>query len=299
MSAALAFDVGGTWVRAGLVDESGRVLAQEQVPTPVGDGAALIGLLARLGGRLASATTPRPVALGLAMAGLLDRRSGRCLVSPNARYLDLDLVAPLEARLGLPVHLVNDVNAAARAEARLQGCSDLAAILVGTGVGTGFVCGGRLLTGATGMAGEGGHLIFRPGGEACPLGCRGCFESYLGGAALGRRAAATGVGQDAAALFAAWRSGDPRARPVVEDALAAMEALVTLIVVAFDPQVIVVGGGVGRETPELSAAAARAIATHPLGLMRRDIGVRPESRGQPVGLIGAALYALDLGATPD
>src|SRR5262249_24204216 len=138
---------------------------------------------------------------------------------------DALVVPPLEQALSLPVRLVNDVNAAAWGEAHVAGCRDLAAILVGTGVVTGFVCGGTLVEGHHGLAAEGGHAVWRPDGLACPLGHAGCYEMYLGGYALAGRARAAGLAADGAALVARWRAGEAAASAIMQDAVDALARL--------------------------------------------------------------------------
>ncbi|MCB9899430.1 MAG: ROK family protein [Planctomycetes bacterium] len=290
-SVVAAFDVGGTHLRAALVDRDGNVLARERVPSPRHDGPKLRALVRDVARELARAQKVELAALGLAIAGTIDLRRGMVRVSPSLDLHDLSLAEPLEEALGCPVVLVNDVNAAALAEAHVRNCDDLAVILVGTGVGTGFVSSGRLVEGTHGMAGEGGHLIYRPDGEACPLGCKGCFESYLGGESLRRRALATSVAGDTPGLLAAWRAGDVNAAILMDDALAAMEGLVTLVVNAFDPARIVLGGGVVGACPELVQAAHRAIRTNPLGPGRTDLPVDEPRLVDDAGTLGAARLA--------
>lgn len=287
----VAFDVGGTHLRGALVTRDGRILARERTESPRHDGPRLRAVILQLARVLCRGSAVSPLAVGLAIAGTIDLRRGMVRVSPSLAVVDLVLADPLEEALGCPVAMVNDVNAAALAEAAAWKCADLAVLLVGTGVGTGFVAGGRLVEGTHGMGGEGGHLIFRPGGEPCPLGCRGCFESYLGGETLRRRALTTSVAGDTAGLLAAWRRGDVNAAILMDDALAAMEGLVTLIVNAFDPARLLLGGGVVDACPELVQAAHRAIRTNPLGPGRTDLPVDRPRLDSDAGLLGAARVA--------
>lgn len=292
----LAFDVGGTQLRGALCDDAGRPLQRRAVPSPCHDPDALVQALLEQGRELLAAADGAPRAAALAIAGTVDRQAGSVGVSPSLGLHDVQLRAPLEAGLGLPVALVNDVNAAALAEARAVDCADLVALFVGTGVGTGAVSGGRLVQGQRGMAAEGGHFIWRPDGLACPLGCRGCFEAYLGGESLARRARAAGVAEDTAGLLAAARAGDAAAEALVEDARQALAALTTLLVNIFDPQRLVLGGGVARRWPELLDVARAAVAANPLGNGRRELPVEPARLTDDAGLVGAAHAALDLAA---
>ncbi|GJM22385.1 MAG: sugar kinase [Planctomycetota bacterium] len=290
-SAVLAFDVGGTHVRGARVGRAGEVFERARRGTPQDDGAALIATLASLCSELDPTSTCS--AVGVAMAGVLDRHAGCVRHSPSLGISDLPLVQELSAASGRGVVLINDVNAAALGEAQALGESELAAIFVGTGVGTGFVCGGRLVEGQRGMAGEGGHVVHRWSGRPGTAGVDGCFESYLGGRALGQRAAELGLGDTAHDLLAAWRRGAPEAQEAVQEALQAMGAITELIVTLFDPARIVVGGGVAAGFPELIDAARQAIARHPLGDGRRDLPVQAAQTGDLAGLLGAAARAHD------
>jgi glucokinase len=292
----LAFDVGGTQLRGALIDGAGKILERQSVPTPrsspedLGHALTDVGeaLLATENGQIS-----RPRAASVAMAGTVDRTSGQVRSWPTTGFTDFDVTSGLARRFDLPVALVNDVNAAALGESEAAGCGELAALFLGTGVGTGFVSGGRLLEGQRGMAGEGGHLPFRPG-VSCPAGCDGCIEAYLGGDALERRAQAAGVPADVPGVLEAWRAGQQPATAIMEDALEALEALVSITVNLLDPQRIVLGGGIGMRCPEMLATARQTVLELPLGDGRRDLPVEAARLGDEAGLIGAGRLAREL-----
>ncbi len=295
----IVFDVGGTQLRAARMEGARmegapgpRLVGRVTRPTPRGDGPALIAALTEVGRALIDASPEPPAAVGLALAGFADRETGVVAMSPGLELVDEPLAAPLSAALGLPVRLVNDVNAAAWAESRTRGVDDLVAVFVGTGVGTGLVCDGHLLEGRHGAAAEGGHLAWRSGGGAEIDGVDpGCFEAFLGGRSLGRRARAAGIGPDAAALIAAAGSGDERALAILADAEQALAALVRLLVIVADPALVVVGGGVARHAPSLLRAAAAALDPHPLAAGLGPVQVQAASVDEDAGLLGAGLLA--------
>ncbi len=301
MASVLAFDVGGTQLRCGWVDDSGELRVTRSAATPRSSAEDLsAGLLTVAQDVLAEAADmgfcradEGPAAAAVAMAGTVDRAAGLMRSWPMAGFTDFDVTGGLANLLGVPVALVNDVNAAALGEADVAGCQDLAALFLGTGVGGGFVSHGRLVEGRRGMAGEAGHLPFRPG-EPCPAGCDGCIEAYLGGEALARRAVAAGVAETTAGLLDAWRAGQGAAALLMGDALEAMSALVSITVNLFDPERIVVGGGLGLRCPELLEVARRTVAELPLGHGRRDIPVVPATLGEQAGLLGAGCLARSL-----
>jgi len=294
----IAFDVGGTNLRSALVGDDLQVRSRRERPTPRGDAAALHAALAEEAAAQCG-QGEAPAALGIAMAGFTNVRRGIVHTAPSLGLHEFELVAPLRRAVGLPVRLVNDVNAAAWAEAAAARCADLVAIFIGTGVGTGFVCNGTLIEGHRGTAAEGGHAIFRADGPACPGGHRGCYEVYLGGKALAARAAEAGLPADAAELMRRWRDGLPAAALVMEDAVAALQSLCRLLVTLLDPERIVLGGGVGERTPELLDAARRAVDPHPLAAAAGPVVVEPARLGEDAGLLGAALLARTLaGSVP-
>lgn len=294
----LVFDVGGTHLRSAVFgaprDGEGALGNRRDVPTPNGGEEALLAALSAEGRAQIEAAAEAPKAIGLAIAGCSDTASGRVYDSAALSLHDTPIGPLLSDALGLPVRLVNDVNAAAFAEAHSAGVRDLVAIFIGTGVGAGCVSGGTLMEGHRGMAAEGGHVIWREGGLRCDCGVNGCYQAYLGGNSLARRAAEAGLGGDAAALFAAHRAGDARALPIVADALAAMGSLCRLLVTLFDPERVVIAGGIGMNTPELLDAALHALHPHPLARQAGAIPVLPATHGADAGLLGAALLALDM-----
>jgi len=295
----LAFDVGGTNLRSALVGPDGAPVQRRVRPTPRGSCEALVQALAEEGRAQAQAARHAfgapPRAAGLAIAGFTDTRAGLIHVAPNLGLRDAPVGPRLGAALGLPVRLVNDVNAAAVAEAHACGARDLVAVFVGTGVGGGFVSGGRLVEGRHGMAAEIGHAAWRPAaGPRCGAGHAGCFEAFLGGECLARRAAAAGLPGDARELWQAARQGEPRARALAQEAEAAMGALCVLLVTLLDPEVISVAGGLATGVPEVFEAARRACDPHPLDADIGAVRVVRAATGDDAGLLGAALLAAEL-----
>jgi glucokinase len=295
----LAFDVGGTNLRSVLVGEDGVIAGRRERRTPHGSASALVEALAEVGreqmeeARRTCGAAPRVA--GLAIAGFTDTARGLIHQAPNLGLQEALVGPPLSAALGVPVRLVNDVNAAAVAEAHALGVRDLVAIFVGTGVGGGFVCGGELVEGHHGMAAEIGHATWRPGaGPRCGAGHDGCFEAFLGGACLAARARAAGLPADSRALWQAARAGQPAARALVDDALLAMGALCRLLVTLLDPEVVSVAGGVALGEPEVLEAARAACDPHPLDPDIGAVRVVRAATGDDAGLLGAAHLARQL-----
>jgi glucokinase len=307
----IGVDVGGTKIAAGLVDAAGGVLARRELPTASDDPARIVATIAKAVLELRAAG-PAAAAVGIGAAGLVDARAGVVLGAPNLAWRDLALADALGQRVGLPVVVDNDANVAALAEATVgagRGAGDQVMITVGTGIGSGIVIGGRIYRGGFGVGAELGHMVLDPDGPLCGCGNRGCWEALASGTALGRLARERVEGGAGASLLAraggdpaaitgrlvgeAAAAGDPFARDVVAEVGRLLGIGLASVVNIFDPEVIVVGGGVAEGTGELLLGPAReAMRAHVLGLAwRRPVRVAPAALGNDAGLVGAALLA--------
>lgn len=290
VTAILSFDVGATHLRSAWVAQDGGLSGMRDTSTPRGDAQTLIDCLISESQAQIDAVG-MPDSVGLAIAGFTDIPAGMLHHSPCMSVAQAELVPPLRDLFGAPVRLINDVNAAALGESRTAPCDHLIAIFVGTGIGTGFVDHGRLMEGAHGMAGEGGHLVYIPGGLTCSAGHVGCYSGYLGGEALARRAQEAGLNVDTAGLVAAGRSGDPRATAILDEACEAMAALSRHLITLFDPELIVIGGGVCEGWDGLFEATQKASERHPLAPDMGGVAVARSKLGQGAGLVGAGILA--------
>ena len=196
MGFTVGIDVGGTKIAGGVVDQSGTVLAMAHRESPATDsgaiGTAIEELVKELRERFAVD------AVGVGAAGFVDVRRATVMFAANLAWRDEPLRYELETRIGLPVVIENDANAAAWAEYKFGAGADVRDLLlvtVGTGVGGGIVLDGRLHRGGFGVAAEIGHMRVVPDGLPCGCGKRGCWEQYASGSALireTRRLAAQG-----------------------------------------------------------------------------------------------------------
>jgi glucokinase len=191
----LGIDIGGTKLALAVGDDTGRLVAHRRRPmAPTGDPIQDIAAIATDAHRLIRDHDVLPETLtciGVSAPGPIDAATGRVVHPPNLPGWDDVPVARLIGEvLRRPVHLENDANAAALAEWRFgagRGCSDLVYLTMSTGIGGGIILGGRLHRGATGKAGETGHVPIEWDGELCACGYRGCLEAYVGGVAWTRR----------------------------------------------------------------------------------------------------------------
>jgi glucokinase len=284
-------DIGGSKVLALLVRD-GQVLDRAVRSTPDRSTSP-----AQLGDVLVEAvdalTRSRPVtAVGVGAAGLVDRDRRTVRFAPHLSWRDEPLADRLENRLGLPVVLDNDANAALWAEHRFGAArqsADVVLVALGTGIGGALLLGGRLVRGRNGMAGEFGHAQAVPGGRPCPCGRSGCWEQYCSGRALARFAAEAGVPLEGAELTAAAAAGDPVALGAFAEVGRWLGSGIADLVAALDPELVVVGGGVAA-AGELLLAPARAAyqATLLAGPYRRAAPLVAAALGPEAGALGAA-----------
>jgi len=186
VAVALAIDVGGTKLAAGLVDGSGELLARAQRPTPAtGTAEALFAAVVALAGEVRDGPAGGSVDVcGVGCGGPMAAGGERVSPLNIPAWRDFPLRARLASGLGLPVHVDNDAKALALGEGwrgAAAGCGAFVAMVVSTGVGGGIVLDGRLLDGASGNAGHIGHVIVEPDGRRCRCGARGCLEAEASG----------------------------------------------------------------------------------------------------------------------
>jgi glucokinase len=307
---AVGIDVGGTKIAAARITTEGAIEATTVTPTPARDQDEA---LAAIEAATSAVIDDDVVAIGVGMAGLIDVRSGVLLSAPNLEWRNLSVSEALGARFGLPVTVDNDATAAAWAESRVgasRGYDDSLFVGVGTGIGGGIVAGGRLLRGAHGLAGEIGHIIVEPDGPTCGCGNRGCWEQVASGAAIAR-AGGRAVTDEPGSAIARLATGDPRRATGELVTEAARDgdpaALVILTAVArrlgegiaglvnvLDPEVVVLGGGVGESGDLLLGPLREAYQASVEGVdVRPEVAIVPAQLGNEAGAIGAAFLALE------
>jgi len=301
----VGIDIGGTKIAGGVVDEGGAIVERLRVPTPTDTG-ALADAVAAMVSDLSSRHDVG--AVGVAAAGYIDRSRSVMLHAPNIDWHDEPLRAQFEARIGRPVTLENDANAAGWGEYRFgagRGSTDMVMITLGTGVGGAVINDGRLLIGANGSAAELGHVRFVRGGRPCGCGQNGCLEQYASGRALQRElgeiAEAGGIGErlalhrgadgivhgpDLALLLAEEDAG---ALEAVRRVATALGEACGVFQAVLDPDLYVVGGGVADLGDVLLEPTRIAYETSLPGF-----GDRPTARftvatlGNDAGLVGVA-----------
>jgi glucokinase len=305
----IGVDIGGTKVAGGVVDEDGRILVQHRVDTPARDAAATTDAIVSV---IETLAVDRDVeAVGLGIAGFVD--AGRSIVyfAPNLLgWRDGPLRAEVEKRVGLPVVVENDANAAAWGEARFGAGREerfIVCVTLGTGVGGGIVVDKRLYRGGFGVGAEIGHIQMVENGRPCGCGQRGCWEQYASGGALVRFARERAAeSRDEAEVLLGLGDGTPEGitgRDVTEAAhqgdavaLAAFSELghwvgqgLADLAAVLDPECFVLGGGVSEAGEVLLKPAAAAFEELLTGRGRRPLAqVVLAQLGNDAGLVGAA-----------
>jgi len=301
----IGVDIGGSSVRAGLVDGSDLVLETCEAPTPRNAQAledVITTLVAALGGA---------GAVGLAVAGFVSADRRRVGFSPHLPWRDAPVAERIGRRTGMPVLLEHDANAAVVAEHRCGaavGATVAVLVSLGTGIGGALLLDGKLFRGAHGVAPELGHLRLVPGGRACPCGKRGCWERYCSGTALATtaRELLERHGADGSTLgevdaltgyrvAAAAAEGDLVALAAVADVADWLGEGLALVADLYDPEVVVVGGGLSRSAPLFLERAVRHYAAIVTGAGHRPLAsVRAALLGEDSGIVGAALLSRTL-----
>lgn len=296
-----ALDVGGTEIKAALLDAEAKALVTRRKPTrrEAGPGAVVDLVLATVDElRTAAAASGRTVAaVGVVVPGVVDEEAGVAVFSANIGWRDVPLRQLLEGHTGLPVAFGHDVRAGGLAEHRLgagRGVRDCLFVAIGTGIAGAIVLDGRPYAGR-GPTGEIGHLIVDPHGRPCGCGARGCLETVASAAAVARRyreLASPAAPLSTAEVARRAATGDPAAAEVWGEAVAALVTALTSYVTLLSPDVVIVGGGLAEAGDQLlrPLAAALSAALH----FQRVPRLVQAQLGDQAGCLGAGLLAWEL-----
>jgi len=305
----IGVDLGGTKMLLGVVDPDSKVLWESREASTGQTEEELIELLVR---EVEEARAERPgvAAVGLGIPATIDHARGVAVAAVNLPLVDVPIRDLIAERTGLPVFVDNDANVAALAEhlsGAARGADNAVMLTIGTGIGGGLILGGELYRGSTGAGAELGHVVIDLDGPDCQGNCpgRGCVETFASGTALGRegRAAAErapgsvlatmladGHEIDGKAVTEAALGGDATAREVFELVGTRLGIALTSFANIFEPEVIVIGGGVIAAGDLLLDPARDELEARALPPMNRT-PVVPAELGPDAGMIGAAAMA--------
>ena len=283
MRYAIGIDIGGTKMRAARVSADGVMFAHRVMPTPKTSDA----VMAQIDALIPELVESGVAAIGIGVPGRVDASKGKVL---SGGFVDLSGM-PLAERLTKPgsrgVFIDNDANMALVAESRIGAAKGLAhAILltIGTGIGGAIMDSGRIIHGGA-TAGQLGHVTVDANGAACACGGRGCVETTSSGTALRRHIAAAGL-EPTTSIAELLRREDSAAKSIIAAWAGPLRAAIDGLVAALDPEVVILGGGLG-------AAACAALADFPARSPWYQCQVAPARLGDDAGVIGAALAALE------
>ena len=299
----LGIDIGGTAVKLGLVSENGVVEASAEASVSFdGYQTPILETVLAEAERFLKREKIVPAQLagiGVSATGQIDSRSGT--VVGTCGSLPGWTGTPIRQRIGealdLPVHVANDANCMCLGECwkgAAQGCTDVIGITIGTGIGGGILTGGRLLEGARGLGGEMGHLpVHAIEGIPCTCGNRGCWERYASTSALVRRAQAEALPfQNGREIFFAAAQGDAGALRLLEDWTDEIAAGLIGMVHVFNPQKILIGGGVSAQKKLLIEPLAAKVKSGVMPAFAAELDICAAELENAAGVVGAVRYFL-------
>lgn len=297
---ALAVDIGGTKLAAGIVDADGRIVRSESAPTPRSTDPEVVW--ATLTDLIDRVRVAEIVGVGVGCGGPMRWPAGSVSPLNIPGWRDFPLRDRLAEHCRVPARVHNDAIAVAVAEhwrGAGRGHRNLLGMVVSTGVGGGLVLAGRVVDGASGNAGHVGHVVVDPDGPECACGGRGCLEAVASGpraVAWARSEGWESERSDGQSLVADARAGHPIARAALHRAGRALGVGIASAVALCDVDLVCVGGGLSQAGQVLWEPLQEAFARHARLSFAREARVVPAALGQDAGLVGAAALVLAPGA---
>lgn len=307
----VGIDLGGTNIAAGLVNEEGKILAKKSIPTGAQRSAeAIIADMAKVAIDVVTEngyTMDDIGSVGIGSPGAIDKSKGELVYANNLPFIHTPMRDEMQKYINKPIYIENDANCAAWAEAMAggtKGIQDSVAITLGTGVGGGIVVNGKLYSGFNFIGGELGHMVISVDGEPCSCGRKGCWEAYASATALIRQTKEAAEADKDSKMwdyykkdgkfsgrtaFAAARDGDKAAQTVVDNYVKYVGSGLANIVNIFQPEVIVVGGGVANEGDALMNPVREYVNNETYAKDVKACRIERAYLGNDAGIIGAAL----------
>lgn len=311
----IGVDLGGTNVAIGIVDDSLQLIKKGSTPTPAQNAEAIADAIASLTKQLMEETGisfSEIASLGVASPGIVNRKTGEIVYANNIEFSHFPMASKLKERLPIDeIYMENDANAAALGEAKAgaaRGAENVVMITLGTGVGGGIIIGGDVYMGSNCVAGELGHIVIEKDGYPCTCGRCGCWEAYSSATALIRMTrekmekAPDSLMHEMAkkegkvsgrTAFDAARAGDTAGAEVVDTYLSYLACGITNLINIFQPEIIVIGGGVSNERENLLRPLTPKVLSEAYGSKHIKIAdLRIAALGNDAGIIGAACLGL-------
>jgi len=303
----LGIDIGGAQIRAGMVDDSGAILASRTVPTPVDLESFVPSLQDAI--RWLLDATALPSGVGIGCKGIIDPDSTRVeTLRGSLHFLEgMRLADLLGLPLDIPVFADNAARVALAAEmvwGAARGLNDVLMLTLGAGVGGAAIAHGRLLRGHSGVGGHLGHITIDPDGPVCSCGNRGCLETVFSARAIegeawsavhrGCSSTLTRLFREQPQLatcrtvFQAASEGDEVARTIVDRAVYKLAAALAGLLHVFDPELVILGGQVASAGAALVEPLQEEVWSRTRGLLGRDVPIVEQQVGDKSGIVGAA-----------
>ena len=310
----VGIDLGGTFIKGGIVDDLGNIIYQDKVPTESENGADRVALnIANLAKMLLEKTglsVDDVEGIGMGVPGMIDSKAGNVIYSNNLKWKDFRVGEKVRQLTGLRVKIANDANVAALGEAKFGAAKDyenVVMLTLGTGVGSGIVSEGKLLEGNKSAGAELGHMVIVNGGEQCTCGRKGCLEAYASATALIRD---TKRAMEAHKDSKMWEIGgldkvtgktafdymdsDPYAKEVVENYIGYLACGITDVANIFRPETVLLGGGVCAQGDNLVKPLQKLLDKEIFaGALGPQVPILIAELGNSAGLLGAAALLMD------
>jgi glucokinase len=306
----IGLDLGGTKINGAVASLNGDIVSQCTLPTKAEEGeepvlGRIIEVIEKVIGQ-SNIDRDKIVAIGIGSPGPLDAKEGKIITTPNLPFKNFNIVKPLVDKFNLPVYLDNDANAAAIGEYVFgagKGTNNMVFITVSTGIGGGAILNGKIYRGNTSNALEIGHMTLEKDGPRCNCGNYGCAEALASGTAIGKAAreevekgAKTSLANyekvTSYEVFKESEKGDVVAQGILDKALNYLGICVANIIVSFDPEMVVIGGGVSKGGEIVFEKVNEVVKDRCFKAMQESTKIVPAALGTDAGVIGAVALAI-------
>ncbi|MHC1681856.1 MAG: ROK family protein [Clostridiaceae bacterium] len=306
----IGIDLGGTKICGALADVDGTIISQYTIPTDAHEGEEkvlerIINVIKKVLSD-SNKNTDEVKAIGIGSPGPLDAKKGIIITTPNLPFKNFNLIVPIVKEFNIPTYLDNDANAAAIGEYVFGagvGTDNMVFVTVSTGIGGGAILNGRIFRGNTCNALEVGHMTLEKDGPRCNCGNYGCAEALASGTAIGKRGKEAVLQERNTALknyenvsayevFKEAANGDEVALEIRDTSLEYLGICVANIVTSFDPEVVIIGGGVSKNGDVIFNKVSEVVNKRCFKSMADSCRIVPAALGTDAGVIGAVALAI-------
>ena len=305
----IGIDLGGTKICGAVASFEGDIISKYTIPTEAEEGEEAV--LARIITVIEKVIEESKVAedeivsIGIGSPGPLDAKEGKIITTPNLPFKNFNIVKPIKDKFNIPVYLDNDANAAAieNVFGAGKGTDNMVFITVSTGIGGGAVLNGKIYRGNTCNALEVGHMTVEKNGPRCNCGNYGCAEALASGTAIGRiareaveRGESTSLSRfekiTSYEVFKEAEKGDAVAQNILNEALNYLGICVANIITSFDPEMVIIGGGVSKGGTIVFNKVQEVVEQRCFRAMWENTKIVPAALGTDAGVIGAVALAI-------